>query len=837
VQGKPLIPYRYCNSALALLFLLQGTLSAFGQDSTRRVQPKDTIFPRVDSLKAAIVTAILRPRMKGDTTEYNTDNIRLRANANVEELLRQLPGLQVDANGNIIFNGERIERLLVDGEDLFGGNPTLVTRNFDASKISRVQVLDRKTDQAIFTGIDDGTRTKTLNLVLKESAKDGYFGKIEAGSNTDGYYTSNVALAAFKQKEQFTALGLTANTGTLGVSNTAGDASGSVSFVNEGSDPLAASAGVGIPQFSGAALHYANTWNGADDHIVGNYQYSHFLTRPQTTIQTIQAEPNSLYRQNLQNQSVNQQDLHWLYGTYDWAPSSKEALKITFHGSNAQGQNQLSSVGQSSFNDTSVNASRRTIQDRVALTSAGGNISWRTIIKRPDRVFSMAFEMSKVAQTTNGFLYSLNKFYSPNGTAQSQDTVDQRKGISSHPLSIGGSLSYTEPIWSGAILAANYSLAVDRDEPLQVTYNRGDGKYQEIVDSLSSHFQTQTISQNGILNLQGKLRHLNYTVGSNWLVYSHRQKDLLADSSLNQHYFNLAPKIILNYTPNTSTNLRFFYTASTRQPSNAQLQPVKNNNDPLHINLGNPALKPAFNQSFRLEFHRLKAWLINLSLRLNVASKSISTKTITDSLGRQISQPVNVDGGRAAMLNFSIMRKVLGFDAGVHATGNYSQTVNYINADLNHTNIYTGSGGFSLNKNVPEKYTLQLNTDFSYLSQVSSVNIASPIRYWTQSHYLALTVFILRNYEINSNAVYTWQQKTSQFTANTSVLLLNGSVSRNILNERLALKAQWSNILNQNTGASRAAINNINTQTTTNILGRYWMLSVIYHFDKKFKQK
>src|SRR6185437_15171618 len=128
----------------------------------------------------------------------------------------RLPGLQIAADGTITYNGQKIQRLLVDGEDIFGSDPTMVTRSFDASKISRVQILDRKSDQAIFTGIDDGSRTKTLNLVMKESAKDGYFGRAEAGGNTREYFNLNGALAAFHDKEQFTALGLSSNTGVLG---------------------------------------------------------------------------------------------------------------------------------------------------------------------------------------------------------------------------------------------------------------------------------------------------------------------------------------------------------------------------------------------------------------------------------------------------------------------------------------------------------------------------------------------------------------------------------------------------------------------------------------------
>ncbi|HEV9037185.1 MAG TPA: hypothetical protein VGQ51_11210, partial [Puia sp.] len=156
-------------SVILFLLISCSTLHGYGQQQPPPKQ-NDTMLLKIDSLRAAVVTATMRPRMKGDTLVYNTEHILLRKNALVEELLRRLPGLQINPDGTITYNGDKIEHLLVDGEDIFGSDPTTVTRNFDASKIARVEILDRKSDQAIFTGIDDGTRTRTLNLVLKPTA-------------------------------------------------------------------------------------------------------------------------------------------------------------------------------------------------------------------------------------------------------------------------------------------------------------------------------------------------------------------------------------------------------------------------------------------------------------------------------------------------------------------------------------------------------------------------------------------------------------------------------------------------------------------------------------------
>jgi Outer membrane protein beta-barrel family len=825
----------YDVKPIILFFLLSlGVNFVHGQGKTLPKISKDTLPIKVDSLKAVIVTAALRPHMKGDTLEYNVEDLAMQPNAVVEELLRRLPGLQIDINGNITYNGEKIDHLLVDGQDIFGSDPTMVTRNFDASKISLVQILDRKSDDAVFTGIDDGARTKTLNLVLKESAKNGYFGKVEAGSNTDQYYNANGALAAFRNKEQFAAIGMMANTGVLGAST---DGAG-VGYLYGISDPLGASAGMGIPTFSAAAMHYANTWNGAYDHVEGNYQYSHYFSQPVTSAQSFQTEPDSVYGQSQQVQSVNHRDQHWLDTKYEWVPDANSGFRFNFRGSNTQEQNEFSATGISRFNDTIVNGSLRTIQDEMSRKRADGSIAWKTKIgHQAGRIFSVITELAKLNETTNGYLNSIDRFYEPNGILQSVDTINQRKQIISHALAVNGSVNLTQPLWKGAILGMSYGLALNTDQPLQATYDRGDGSYKEMIDSLSSSLRTRTLNQYITLNLQGKTAHFTYTLGNDWLGYSYHQQELIADSAMHLHYSNLVPKVLLNYTPHQGMNIGFQYTAATQEPTISQLAPIENNNNPLYITLGNPDLKPGFNQSFKLNFHRFSSWQMNLGMNMTLVSNSISTKTTTDSLGRQISQPVNVDGGRAGGINFFIGRKILGFDAGFHAVGTYSRTVNYINADLSQNNSYTGGGGISLNKYVADQYNLQINTNFSYFDQVSSINTAAPVHYWTQSHSGALTIWLIPHLEIGTNATSTWQEKTSSFATSTSVLLWNSYVSRNFLHHKLVVKAQFNNMLNQNSGISRTNSANVNTETSTNILGRYWMLSAIYHFDQKFKRK
>ena len=788
-------------------------------------------------MKPAIVTATLRPRIKGDTVEFNTDKIRLYAHANVEELLNRIPGLQIDPEGNITFNGEKIQHLLVNGEDIFGNSPSLVTRNFDASKIGKIQILDRKTDQSNFTGVDDGNRIKTINLVIKDSENNGYFGKIETSHNSNGYYNSDGFVAEFKAKQQVTALGLASNTGNTKFSSSAAPGSSSVSIQKGIADPLGASAGTGIPQLTGTALHYANTWPTSNQHLVVNYQYIRYSTEPIASTQTIQTQPDSVYTENQLALSRNQLNQHWIDGTYNWTPTSHNALIMIFRANTGSGENQFTAISQGGYTKTPLNNSHRMIKDNVNQSTFNADLYWRSQIAKAGRNMTVGIGFNRIKNNADGFLYSLNTFYDSSGNLASLDTVDQRKQITIAPSTIKATITYTEPLWKSASLELNSTFTSDVDNPLVATYNHGDGKYTELIDSLSSRVHSRTNSKQASIVLQGYCRSLLYLIGTDWRDFNYHQRDLFSNILIHQNYSTINPRMIFVFPLNKLSNIRFFFTTATQLPSIAQLQPARNNSDPLHISLGNSNLKPTLTRTFRLDYMQVKTWRLSFVVTCNLISNDVSTRTTTDSLGRQISQSINVDGAKNGSINTSFGKQIQGINFDLHASGNFLQRYNYVNTDLSKNTSYSTGGGVIITQNIAARYSCQLTADFLYFHQRSSINTSLPISFWTQTHKATFTAYYFKNYIINTSALYTWQQKTSSFADNNSSLLWNGFIARNFFKDQLTIQAEVQNILNRNIGVSRTNSNNIYTQTSTNILGRYWMLSAAYHFDKKFKKK
>jgi hypothetical protein len=798
------------------------------------------LVPKSDSLQAVIVRpSALRPRLKGDTVEFNTANITLRAHTAVEEMIGLIPGLQVDVQGNITYNGEKISNLLVDGEDIFGADPKIVTRNFDASRIDKVQIIDRRSDQATFTGIDDGTRTKTLNLVMKQDSKNGYFGKIDGGGDVQGVFSGSGLVADLQGRQQTAGLGFISNTGSTGFSMDLGGSSYAGIFeLNGNDDALGASAGTGVPFFTGAGLHYGNTWDGSINHFVGNFQYSYLSSQPRTFSYSQQAIPDSNYVQFQHSHSLNRQNQSWSFGIYNYVPDSLNSIRVVYHFSSSLAQNVYYDYTNSNFNQINVNGEFRDINDNVHRQNVGASVSYRIRARHnTGRVFTITAGLGNVRSALNGYLYSVDSFFQPNGLLESLDTTDQRKQIVNRSLNLNATITYTQPLFKKVSLGISYGLNYTGSNALQGTFGKVEGKYNLYVDSLSSNFQERNLDQHGSLNLQGGDTRLSYSIGMGVIGSSYRQHNLQADSVIYFQYLNITPHILITSNPDRTTRLLFEYGASTQQPSIAQLQPVINNSNPLQITLGNPGLRPDFNQYWRLKLSRVKNWIYSLNFNFGLNGNSISTKATTDSLGRQISQPLNVNGDKSASGVLYLNKRVLGLNLGMNAGQTFTRELSYVNSYLNRTDGYGETAGFSLGYYAANKYSFQLSTQFSYFASRSSANTASYLHYWAESHSANLNLFFIGGFEIHTSAVYNWQQGFGAFSSSTVTLLLNASIRHNFLHDRAALEFQLNNLLDENAGITRTNAINVNTESSTNILGRYWLLSVAYHFDHKLKKR
>ncbi|HVX52500.1 MAG TPA: carboxypeptidase-like regulatory domain-containing protein, partial [Chitinophagaceae bacterium] len=291
-------------------------------------------------------------RLKGDTTEFIADSFKVQPNATVEDLLKKMPGIQIDKNGKITAQGETVQKVLVDGEEFFGDDPTLVTQNLRADMVGTVQVYDKKSDQATFTGIDDGSREKTINLKLKAGKKNGYFGKLNLSGGTDGYHDNQAMLNVFKDKKKFAGYGIVSNTGKTGLNwqdiNNYGDQGGGNMQVTDdggimifggGGDDLEGwngqYNGQGFPLVQTGGLHFNNKWNDDKTSVNGNYKIMNLMVNGSSASNSQNILSNNLINYTNDNQSFKNKILrNRVNGAFEVQLDSTSSLKINSDGGN-----------------------------------------------------------------------------------------------------------------------------------------------------------------------------------------------------------------------------------------------------------------------------------------------------------------------------------------------------------------------------------------------------------------------------------------------------------------------------------------------------------------------
>ncbi|HMH20725.1 MAG TPA: outer membrane beta-barrel family protein [Puia sp.] len=806
--------------------------------------------PRSNELVAAVVTQ-RRPviRIKGDSLEYDASSVKVKTNGSVEDLLRLLPGVEVNQKGEIMAQGQKIQKVLIDGEEFFSDDPTIATRNLSASMIDKVQVINKKSPQSEFTGIDDGKSVHTLNLTLREDKKNGYFLKAEAGTG-DKYYNNSGLAGAFKARRKLSVFGMASSTGQSGLSGADAQSfdDGENTYIPQGpggADNFGASGATGgTPLTSNAGVHYSNKWNGDGihdgQHLSGNYRYNRIFNDPVSTTITRQTLADTIYLQTQQATSRSSKDQHTLSAIYEITFDSSSSFRLSFGGLTEQAHNQDGFTGSTLLNDTLVNDSHRSSDADIDNRNFIGNILWRKKFAHPGQTLSAYANIHTTDNHVSGYLYSVNNFRQPDTSLISHDTTDQKKDNTGKATTIEGNILYTTPVWKDWVIAAGYSLALTHNESIRNTFNKGGGKYDDYIDSLSSAYGFNIATQRVRLTAQLKKQHFTYTLGGDMSYAAYRQTDLLQDTSIRYHYLNFFPHMEARYNFSSFRSISFNYYGSTQQPSIYQLQPAKNNNDPLNIVLGNPGLQPAFSHSFRLglnDYKPLAGRYLYIGVGYGFTSNSISSSTQTDALGRNLSQAVNVNGNQNAQLYGSSTWKLRSLDLnlGLNSSVSYNRTINFVNTRRDSSDTWSPGGGVNIGRNVPDKYNFFISSNWNYAYSHSSVNPAALTSYWTGVYSAQLGITLPWQIEWNTNCEYSWRQKINGADKELRVARWNAWLDKRFFRNALTARLLVNDILDQNTGFTRNLSANQLTETSFTSLRRYWMLSIIWNFVNRGK--
>lgn len=795
-------------------------------------------------------------RIKGDTIEFKADSFHTQAGASVEDLLKKLPGIQVDRNGKITAQGQTVQKVLVDGEEFFGDDPTLVTQNLRADMVDKVQLFDKKSDQAEFTGIDDGKETKTLNLKLKDTKKNGYFGNVIAEGGTEGYYNAQAMVNFFKKKQKLAAYGILSNTGKTGLNwqerdNYGQSIAGAANYdENTGNYSINMPRndldswdgrynGQGLPSVKTGGLHYNDKWNDDRLSVNGNYKIIQLGVDGNNSTNSQFILPDTLYYNNERQTFHNQILRSSLDGSFEFKFDSASSIKIMADGgTDHKTTSTLVSSEALGVDSNLVNQNTRTSTAVSDSRTVNSNLLWRKKLAKKGRTLSVNFRENYTHSSSSGYLNSATNFYNE-GVFSRDSLIDQYKDYHTENTLLDSKITYTEPLSHISFLSANYGLSVNNSQSDRSSFNKtNDGKYSKLDSLYSNNYQFNVFTQQGGLTYLLVKKKFRFNAGTNIGFTSFHQRDLHADTTAQRKFVNWYPQASLSYSPANQTRLQLGYSGYTAQPGLEQLQPIRTNDDPLNITVGNPGLKPSFDNRLSLslnDYKILSERSIWVDLSYSFTQNSFSDRSTVDSSGRRITQTINVNGNHSlnASISYGFKWKGPDLNIGVSADVNNNTNVSMVNDLLNTTNSGSYQFSWRLSKFKEKKYDLALRTSTTYSQSRSSINTGVSTDYWIFAINPSADLFLPLHFQVHADGDINLRQKTPVFTTNNNVALLNAWIGRKFLkNDALLLKASGNDLLNQNAGFNRTANSNFVTQNTYSTIRRYFMLSLVWNFSR-----
>jgi hypothetical protein len=827
--------------------------------------------------------------INGDTTEYNASHFKTKPNATAEDLLKKLPGVEVDKDGAVKAHGEDVKRVLVDGKRFFGDDPKTATRNLPTDIIDKVQVYDAQSDQSSFSGFDDGNREKTINIVTKKDRRKGIFGKASAGVGDNSRYMSSLSFNRFNGNQQISFIGQGNNINSQNFSIQ--DILGTMSSGNRGGGGMMGGGGGGgmfgagavmrggmgsISNFlSGSSAGIATTWAGGLNYndvwskktsVSGSYFYNNMrIDNNQDRFrETFSTNDSSLFNTNKYG-SNNKNQNHRFNFEIDQKIDSFNSIIVrpTFSSQQSNNYSETNTFTNKALSKAPGNGS--SLNDSKAINSSdndgynfNNNILYRLRFKKRGRSLSLNFSqgLSNSSSVSNNL--SFTRYYF-NGNALS-DTLNQVSHTDRDSKNLGGNVSYTEPMGTKGQLEVsyNYNYTINTSDQQTMRFNKTTNLYDIAEPALTNAFENTNYSHRGGLNYRRQVnKELNYTLGLAVQNATLNSFNKTTNYTISQTFNNFFPTLSVQYSKNRTKNLRFNYRGSTRQPSVTQLQPVIDISNPLNIRSGNPDLKQEFSHNFgffytNFDIFTFKNFIVNLngSLTSNKICNSYFINTgrapvVVDGIllgtGAQYVKPVNLNGGYnlSAFVNYGFPIRKPKSNINLMTSLSHSRDVNLVNNEKSYTRNYVVSERIRYTLNYKEKLDLNFSSSRTYTmarysQQSTGKNHAPNTDYFTQVFSIEPTYSPKSGWIFGSDFDYTINSGNSA-GYNLSFPLWNASISKLVLKKKQAeIKLSVFDLLNQNKSITRTVEQNYIEDVRTTVLQRYFMISFIYNL-RSFK--
>jgi len=830
----------------------------------------DSVFlnPEAKLIEKVTLKTEVAITMKGDTTQFNADSFKTQGNASAEDLIKKLPGVTTE-NGEVKAQGEKVQRVLVDGKPFFGDDPKAALKNIAAEAVDKVQVYDGKSEKATFSGFDDGETIKTINIITKPNMRNGLYGKVNGGIGTNGYYQSGLNLNKTSSKSRLSVIGQSNNVNQQNFSlqdilGLMGSSGGNMRGSPNGKN--------GRPMtYPGNPVNdfFVDNQNGVSTTNAAGVNYASVVNEKLSLSASYFV--NNLNTVNLQN--TNRTSFGGDRGDQIYTENSNSLSKSLTHRLNARleytidSSNKLVYVPTISFQNVNSNVdfNANTQTDNVLLNtiltqtikknngySIKNAVTYSHKFKKQGKtiVFQGTVNLAPNSGTTN--LNSLNTYFL--GTTNI-DTLNQLTDIESSGNTYKGELSYTTLLTKKAQLelSGEYGYTKNYSQRVNYGYSEANNEYSVLDTLLSSKFDNITQTTEFGARIRHNNEKLSYSYGAAVQQNILNNDQVFPTTAKNTAtFYAFVPRLFVRYKPTKYKQLFSFYRVRPNVPSVAQLQDVVNNTNPLNLSSGNPYLKQE-NRHFLLGrysnmdpfsgkslfvFGMIQAANNYIGNETTIAfAPTVTKEGISLQRGAQYTRPTNLSGYLMGNASVSIGRKIKKLKSNLNTTlgFNGSRTPSLINDQKNINSNVALNAGVNLTSNISDK--IDFNIGVAATQTWVSNNLQTSLNY----NYIAPSAngkifwMFYKNWFSETEVIFTAYRGLSQ-GYNPNILLFNPALGYRSAKNVWEIKLYAFDVLNQNKAIARNVGETYVEDVRSLVIQRYAMVQVLYNI-RKFSKK
>lgn len=811
--------------------------------------------------EVTVVSKAPPARQKSDTTEFSASQFKVNPDATAEDLIKKLPGIVIDKAGNVSTMGEQVRKVTVDGKDFFGDDATAALKNLPADVIDKIQVFDRLSDEAQLTGFDDGNSVKTVNIVTKSGIRNGQFGRIYAGAGTQGRYTAGGNVSFFKNNRRLSLvsnfnninqqnfasqdlLGVTSSAGGGGNRGWGRGGPGGGNFGGGGGD-FNVGQSSGISSTNAFGLNYSNVY-GKKLTLSGSYFFNNSTNNNESVvnIETIGVTANqfSIEKNNSVTKNTNHRINMRLEYKFDSANSLFIIPSVSFQRNNASSFSNFQSY--EGIADSISNSHNNGSSDRNGY-NIRNNIMFRHSFPKRGRSLSLGFNTTWNKNDGESITDSRYRFYK-NGVIT--DSLQNRLSDNiTNGFTIGGNISYTEPIGKKGQIQIEYRPSVQKNKADQQTFSYDGQKYTMFDTVLSNRFDNTITTNNAGISYrlnQNKDQQLSFGINFQHAKLE-SERIFPTTSSVDQSFTTLLPNAMWRKKITPNANIRVFYRASTNFPSVNQLQDVVNLNNPLRVSSGNPELDQSYIHfiSGRYAYTNSKtsrSFFANLMLQTASdyitnaiyipEQDSVIQQKIVLKRKSQLTKPANLDGYKSLRTFFTYSMPLTFIKTTLNlSTGfNYSKLPGLVNYQETMTDNYVYNGGVSLASNISQYVDFNLSYNVNLNNSKTNTTNATNTKFVNQSIGLQANLLNKKGWFVQNDISGNTYSGLSG-GLNQSFWLWNAAIGKKFLkNNAGELKLSVFDLLKQNQSITRTVNNFYIEDVQTQVLQQYFMLTFTY---------